>query len=89
MTSLAKVHAKACDIVLETQISSISFENGLWNIASLKNEHWQCHKLILSSPLPQSIKLLETIPSEENINLEKLTQLKRLNILKHSLPSLP
>jgi predicted NAD/FAD-dependent oxidoreductase len=82
MTALAKSISTDLEIGLEKQINSITYENNLWKISTDKNEQWFCRNLILSSPLPQSIKLLEGAINHESFNLEKFSELKKIEYTK-------
>ena len=77
MTTLAKTLASNLEIGLEKQISTITFENGLWKIASDKNEEWICRNLILTSPMPQSVKLLEGAINQMSFKKDKFLELKK------------
>ncbi|MDO9181047.1 MAG: FAD-dependent oxidoreductase [Bacteriovorax sp.] len=78
MTTLAKVLAQRQEVQLEKQIESIHFENNTWTIISDKNEKWECHNLILTAPLPQSILLLEKNGIEISAELKNITYSKAL-----------
>ncbi|MEY4615275.1 MAG: hypothetical protein RJB66_235 [Pseudomonadota bacterium] len=82
MTTLAKTLASNLEIGLEKQISTITFENGLWKIASDKNEEWICRNLILTSPMPQSVKLLEGAINQMSFKKDKFLELKKIEYTK-------
>ena len=69
---------EAVIIGLEKQISKIIFDNGQWTIVSDKNEKWNCLNLILSSPLPQTVKLLEETSRLNGFDNPKYLQLKKI-----------
>lgn len=82
MTTLAKSMTNGLEIGLEKQISKIIFENGQWTIVSDKNEKWNCHNLIVSSPLPQTVKLLEETSRLNGFDNPKYLQLKKIEYTK-------
>lgn len=82
MTALPKFIAKNLSVELEKEISDIQFENDHWVIKSLKGEKWQTENLILSAPLPQTLKLIKTITTAKLVNLETLNQLEQIAYTK-------
>lgn len=82
MTALAKGISENVRVNLEKQIRTIHFENNIWKLISDKDEHWFCRNLIISSPLPQTIKLLEEISSAEFFNTLAFTEIKKMNYTK-------
>lgn len=82
MTALAKSLAEGVDVSLEKQVSSIQYENKLWKIISDKNEIWFCKKLIITSPLPQSLKLLEDVISNQLADQDVVNDIKKINYTK-------
>ncbi len=82
MTSLAKSMIENIDIALEKQISVINFENNLWKITSNTGEKWLCKNLIVSSPLPQTIKLLEEVDRNIFFNKNVRTELAEITYTK-------
>lgn len=82
MTSLVKEMSENIDIVLEKEIHMILFENNMWKLISDKGEEWLCKNLIISSPLPQTVKLLEKV--DENIILCKsaLSEIAKISYTK-------
>jgi renalase len=82
MTALAKTLAEGIDVELEKQVSSIQFENRLWKITSDRGEVWLCKKLIITSPLPQSLKLLENIINNQVADLDAVNDIKKINYTK-------
>lgn len=82
MTGLAKSLAQTTEVILEKLVQSIDFEDELWKITSDKNEVWYCKKLIITSPLPQTIKLLDTVSNKQLLDPEALGELKKINYTK-------
>ena len=82
MTALAKSLAQTTEVILEKLVQSIDFEDGLWKVTSDKNEIWYCKKLIITSPLPQTIKLLDTISNNQLVDTKALIELKKINYTK-------
>ena len=82
MTSLAKSMAENIPIALEKQISSIRYEDGLWKLISHSNEEWICKNLIISSPLPQTIKLLEEVDKKTFIIKDILSEISKISYTK-------
>lgn len=82
MTALAKSLAEGVDVSLEKQVSSIQYENKLWKVISDKNEIWFCKKLIITSPLPQSLKLLEDVISNQLADQDVVNDIKKINYTK-------
>jgi renalase len=77
MTTFAKSIAKDLEISLEKEIQKIHYENNLWKLTSTKNEEWFCQNLIISSPIPQTVKLLGGA-----VNDQLLTEIKKINYTK-------
>lgn len=82
MTALAKTLAANLEIGLEKQISTITLENDLWKIISDKNEEWFCRNLILTSPMPQSVKLLEGAINQTSFKKDKYDEFKKIEYTK-------
>jgi renalase len=82
MTSLAKSVGQNINIQLEKQISTIIFENNQWKLISDKNEEWNCKNLVISSPLPQTLKMLEKIDKMRLSSQNELTELSKITYSK-------
>lgn len=82
LTSLAKSLAEGIEVALEKQIISIEYENQSWKIVSDKGEIWYCNKLIITSPLPQAIKLIESVIASQKVDLIALNEIKNINYTK-------
>ena len=82
MTTLAKSMAENIPIELEKQINSIHFEKNLWKLVSSTNEEWVCRNLIISSPLAQTIKLLEEVDKNTFINKNTLSEISQITYTK-------
>lgn len=77
MTTLAKSMAEGLEISLEKEIQKVHFENNLWKLTSNKNEDWFCQNLIISSPIPQTVKLLADV-----VNEQLLAKITKINYTK-------
>lgn len=82
MTALAKSMTTDLDIFLEKEIQSIRYENNSWKLISNKNEEWICNNLIISSPVPQTIKMLEGIANEDFVDKKKFSEIKKISYTK-------
>ena len=82
MTALAKSLGEGIEIALEKQVRTIELDNNLWKIVSDKDETWLCKKIIITAPLPQTIKLLEDLSTKGKLDLEALKAVKKINYTK-------
>ncbi len=82
MTSFAKFLASSLEIQLENEVSKISKENDFWKLTTLNNKIFECKKLIFSSPVPQTLAILERSQLLSSIEPEKYNALKELNYSK-------
>lgn len=82
MTALAKSMIENLEISLEKEIRTIRYENNLWKLISTKNEEWFCHKLIISSPTPQTVKLIEEVANEQLLDMNVLSEIKKITYNK-------
>lgn len=82
MTSLAKALSANLEISLEKLIKSIHFENNCWKLMSDKGEVWECENLIVSSPLPQSVSMLEEMANDKNFKTQAFLELKKIKYTK-------
>lgn len=82
MTTLAKSMMSNLEILLEKEIRTIRYENNLWKLISTKNEEWFCHNLIISSPIPQTIKLIEEVENQQLLNAHVLSEMKEITYTK-------
>ena len=78
MTALAKFIAKNLEIKLESQVDTIRMEENSWLITNTNNESFATKSLIFSSPLPQSIAILERSKILQSINPENFLKLKNI-----------
>lgn len=82
MTAFPKRMASDLDISLEKEIQTIHYENNLWKLISNKNEEWFCHNLIISSPTPQTVKLLSEVANEQVLDMNAFAEIKKINYTK-------
>ena len=82
MTALAKSMTRNLEINLEKLITNIIYENGVWRVRSDKDEEWSARHLILSSPLPQSVKLLDGVVSQSSFKTKKYEEIKKIEYTK-------
>lgn len=82
MTALAKLIAANLEIKLETEVRTIQNENGLWKVVTDKNEEWLCHNLIVTSPLPQTVRLLEDASKAQLLNSQIYSEIKGIHYTK-------
>nr|BDT28931.1 FAD-dependent oxidoreductase [Bacteriovorax sp. HI3] len=82
MTTLAKKLGEGLTISLEKEVQSIHFENGFWKLLSKKNEEWQARHLIITSPIPQTIKLLGHVEKEKFLNPDQWNELQGITYTK-------
>lgn len=82
MTSLAKSVAEGVDVALEKQVKSVQFVNNSWVITSDKEEKWSCKNLIMTCPLPQTLKLLESITDINLLQMDAYEEIKKINYTK-------
>ena len=59
MTAFAKSIATNLNIELEKEVHTIANENSVWKIKTLNNEVYECKKLIFTSPVPQTLAILD------------------------------
>lgn len=73
MTDLPKAFAEGQSIQLNTQVKKLKRHHKGWDIFDQQNNIWTCGQLILTAPLPQSLKLLSDSKLElEPAALEKM-----------------
>ena len=82
MTALAKSMMTNLEISLEKEVRTIRYENNLWKLISTKNEEWLCHNLIISSPTPQTVKIIEEITDQAILDTNVLSEIKKINYHK-------
>lgn len=82
MTALAKAIAKGLTILLEKQVHELHFENNLWEVHSTKGEKWPCRNLIITSPLPQALKLFEGIDKKKLLDSAALSDIEKITYTK-------
>jgi renalase len=82
MTALTKHIASGIEVSLTTEIKTIHYENDLWKLISTKDEMALCRSLIISSPLPQTAKLLEELSGQALLNQEFYNEIKDINYTK-------
>lgn len=82
MTAFAKDMAVDLDISLEKEIKSVRREGKAWTLTSNKGETWSCRNLIISSPTPQTLKLLEEINHEQMLDEKVWSKLKSITYTK-------
>ncbi|MBC7714584.1 MAG: NAD(P)-binding protein [Rhizobacter sp.] len=82
MTSLAKSLAENLQINLLKEIRTIRYENKMWKIISRDNEEWLCNNLIISSPTPQTVNLLNELSTESVIDSNLFSELKKISYTK-------
>ena len=76
MTSVPKHLAEDLDIRLQTRITAVSKEKSCWLVQSQSGEIFRGQALFLTSPVPQSLELLETgnvsFPKDIRRELERI-----------------
>ena len=76
MTSVPKHLAEDLDIRLQTRITAVSKEKSCWLVQSQSGETFRGQALFLTSPVPQSLELLETgnvsFPKDIRRELERI-----------------
>lgn len=82
MTALPKDIASDIDVSLTTEIKTIHYENNLWKLISTKDEISLCHSLIISSPLPQTAKLLEELSTQNLLDQAIFNEIKNISYTK-------
>jgi predicted NAD/FAD-dependent oxidoreductase len=82
MTALAKSMTANLEISLEKEIRTIRYENNLWKLVSNKDEEWFCHNLIISSPTPQTVKLVEEVANQNLLDTNVLSEIKKITYSK-------
>jgi predicted NAD/FAD-dependent oxidoreductase len=82
MTALAKSMITNLEISLEKEIRTIRYENNLWKLVSNKDEEWFCHNLIISSPTPQTVKLVEEVANQNLLDTNVLSEIKKITYSK-------
>lgn len=66
MTDLPKALGKDLSVQLNTEIVHFEAHPDHWRLVDTQNDFYTCKQLVLTAPLPQSLKLL----SDSNINLD-------------------
>jgi predicted NAD/FAD-dependent oxidoreductase len=82
MTAFAKNLGSNLNIELEKEVHSISNENSVWRIKTLNNEVYECKKLIFTSPVPQTLAILERSQLLSNIQSQIYQSLLNLTYTK-------
>jgi predicted NAD/FAD-dependent oxidoreductase len=76
MTSIAKYLAQGLDIQLQTRVELLSVDDGVWLAQSDDGKEFEGNHLILTAPVPQSLRLLEagkvSLPKREKEQLQNL-----------------
>jgi len=76
MTSVPKCLAEDLDIHLQTRITAVSKEKNSWLVQSQSGATFRGQALFLTSPVPQSLELLETgnisFPKDIRLELERI-----------------
>ena len=74
MTSIAKEIAQGLNIHLQTRVESVSKNGDTWIVQTDAGEKFHANHLILTAPVPQSLRLLEaggvSLPEIENERLQ-------------------
>lgn len=78
MTTLPKIMAEHLPVIKDEKVIHIEFLNGIWKCKCEKGNVHQAKKLIITSPLPQAIELLETSEIDFSYKLD----LKSVNYAK-------
>lgn len=82
MTALAKSMTTNLEISLQKEIRTIRYENNLWKLVSTKDEEWFCENLIISSPTPQTVKLIEEVATQQLLDTEVVSEIKKITYNK-------
>jgi renalase len=59
MTGLARFLANGLEVVQEKQVTAVRLDKDRWSVAMADGETWSARAVILTAPVPQSVKLLE------------------------------
>lgn len=78
MTTLPKKMAEHLPVIKDEKVIQIEFLNGIWICKCEKGNIHQAKKLIITSPIPQAIELLET----SEIDFSYKTELKSISYIK-------
>lgn len=77
MTALAKSLAQGIEVRLQTQVTALRQQNGVWNLSTVANETLMARAVIMTAPVPQSLELLDaggvTIDAAMRSRLEAIT----------------
>ena len=77
MTGIAKFLARGLDVRLNTEITSLRHEDGVWTAKTASGETFGGDKLLLTAPVPQSLALFdssgETLPTPARETLQPLS----------------
>jgi renalase len=63
MTSLPKELARDLELRLSTRIKTIEQQDTRWHLQAESGETFQFEKLLITSPVPQSLALIENLPT--------------------------
>jgi renalase len=81
MTSLIKHHSQNSKILFNTKIVEITKTSNLWCLKDENSNSYLACKLILTAPLPQSLKLLSDSKIKYPQELDKISYAKKIVIL--------
>ncbi len=77
MTGIGKFLADGLNVQLGHEIKNLARENGVWTATTLKDEIFSGEELILTAPVPQSLKLFDTsdckLPDAMRATLESVS----------------
>ena len=77
MTDIPKYLAKDLDVLLSAEVTKLLRDNGLWIVQTASNDFLTARELVITTPLPQALNLLETMGHEYAIgNIEALRKVR-------------
>lgn len=83
MTALAKSMVQPENILLEKQIVTIHSEDKLWKLTTSLEEKFLCKNLVITTPIPQAMRLLEPLISEtKSLDKNALSDISKINYSK-------
>jgi predicted NAD/FAD-dependent oxidoreductase len=59
MTGIAKHLARNLDVRTGVHVESVASVDGVWNVKTDADATWRASSLVLTSPVPQSLALIE------------------------------
>ena len=77
MTDIPKYLAKDLDVLLSAEVTKLVRDVSLWIVQTASNDFFTARELVITTPLPQALNLLETLGHEyDKGNIEALRKVR-------------